>query len=118
MYNTYFLIQDNRTVEKPIMIFEIKVSVNASLARVGLGDLTQTLLEGHYCGQQYGLKKVAVCFTDVAMRHFLECDCQPKDHGMISVLSTTTVFAENEYKDLIHVMAGIMLKLISDEFTV
>ena len=73
------------------------------------------MLEGYYCGQ-YGLKKV-VCPTDVAMWHFLECDCQPKDHGMISVLSTTTVFAGNEYKDLIHVMAGV-LKLISDEFTV
>ena len=108
------------------MIFEIKKAVNSNLERVALGDLTQTLLEGCYCGQQHVLKKVVACLTDSSAWHFMEIGYEAKDQRMISVLSSTTsvlstpttVRAKDEYNGLIHLMASILLKLVKDEFTV
>ena len=98
------------------MIFEIKRSVNGNLSRVDKGDLTQTLLKGYYCGQRYGLKRVTACLTDVTTWHFMNCDCQPKDKGMISILGTDSVITADEYGDLIHKIASILLKGIDDAF--
>ena len=72
------------------MIFEIKKAVYSNLDRVALGELTQTLLEGCYCGQHV-LKKVVVCLTDTSAWHFMEIGCEAKDHRMIS--STTSVLS-------------------------
>ena len=58
------------------MVFEIKRSINGNLSYLNFAALTQTLLECEYCIQQYGLKRVIGCVTDVTSWHFLNCECQ------------------------------------------
>ena len=100
--------------EKPVMIFEIKRSVNGDLSRVGIGGLSQTLLESCYCGLQYKTRQITACLTDVAMWHFLKCDCPLREPQMVVVTGTTTVSPSQDYESLIHTMAGMLLNGIEE----
>lgn len=77
--------------EKPIMIFEIEKSMNGDLPRVGIGELSQTLLESCYCGLQYNTQWITACSTDVATWHFMKCNCPLDEPQMVVVTGTTTV---------------------------
>lgn len=100
--------------EKPIMIFEIKRSVNGNLSRVGIGGLSQTLLESCYCGLRYKTRQITACLTDVATWHFIKCDCPLDEPQMVVVKAATTVTTCQDYKTLIHTMAGMLLNGIEE----
>ena len=103
--------------EKPMMILEIKRSVNGGLSQVAYGDLVQTLLESCYCGLQYDLQRITACLTDVATWHFLDAHCYPKSKHMLSVDGSTSILQkDNDYSDLVHLIGSIILKGIEDEF--
>ena len=101
------------------MIFEIKKSINANLAFVGMREVTQTLLECMYCMQQYNSKHVIGCITDVTTWHFMRCVAVDSSDVMMSVNESTTVIAKNNnYDTLDHHLAKILLKAIEVQFVV
>ena len=90
-------------------IFEIKMSLNANLAFVGMRELTQTLLECMYCMQQYSTRQVIGCLTDVTAWHFMSCVSVDSTDAMMSVNgSTMEVARDNHYDTLGHHLAQIV----------
>ena len=110
---SFFSPQISVTIEKPVMIFEIKMATNAVLARVSSSQLAQALLEGCYCCICNLSHTIVVCLTDVTTWHFIKVKYTPDE--LLTVLGVTSVIVQDDYAPLMKAMMGMILQTINEE---